>query len=281
MLLVCVGIGVGCASTARDADLDLEDWVSLFNGRDLAGWTVKIAGHDLGENFANTFRVEDGVLSVRYDGYGDFDGQFGHLFYDESFSHYRLAIEYRFVGDQQPGAPSWAFRNSGVMLHSQDPQTIPRDQDFPISVEVQFLGGPGDGERRPTANMCSPGTDIIHEGQIADRHCIDSRSDTFDGDQWVRVEAIVLGDSHIVHLVNGDTVLQYSKPHIGGGVVDGYDPAVKKDGTPLTAGFIALQSEGHSLDFRLVELLNLKGCTDLRADNFKRYYVESDPEACR
>ncbi len=271
-------LATGCAPP--DTDPDLEAWIPLFNGRDLDGWTVKIAGHDVGVNFANTFRVEDGVLSVRYDGYGDFDDQFGHLFYDQAFSHYRLRMEYRFVGDQQTGAPSWALRNSGVMLHSQDPRTIQRDQDFPIAVEMQFLGGLGDGEARPTGNMCSPGTEIVYQGQIAETHCIDSESDTYDGDQWVRVEAIVLGDSLIVHLVNGDTVLQYSKPQIGGGVVNGYDPAIKRDGAPLLEGFISLQSEGHPIDFRAVELLNLEGCTDPQAGNFKRYYVVSDPEAC-
>lgn len=273
-----VVITAGC--TPRGTDPDLEVWIPLFSGRDLDGWTVKIAGHEVDDNFANTFRVEDGVLSVRYDEYGDFDDQFGHLFYNQAFSHYRIRIEYRFVGDQQPGAPSWALRNSGVMLHSQDPNTILRDQDFPISVELQFLGGLGDGEARPTGNMCSPGTEVVYQGQIAETHCIDSESDTFDGDQWVRVEAIVLGDSLIVHLVNGDTVMQYSNPQIGGGVVNGYDPAIKEDGKPLVEGFISLQSEGHPIDFRTVDLLNLEGCTDPQARNFKRYHVVSDPDVC-
>ena len=272
-------ISFGC-DQAQSNDADREEWVSLFNGRDLEGWTVKIAGHDVGVNFANTFRVEDGLLKVVYDGYEDFNDQFGHLFYNQEFSHYKITIEYRFVGDQQTGAPEWALRNSGVMLHSQDPHTIPRDQDFPISVEMQFLGGLGNGEVRTTGNMCSPGTEVVYQEQIAERHCINSSSDTYDGDQWVRSEAIVLGDSLIVHIINGDTVLQYSKPHIGGGVVNGYDPAIKRDGMLLTEGFISLQSEGHPIDFRTVELLNLKGCTDPKASNFKSYYVAPDPDAC-
>lgn len=274
-------LSFGC-DRAQNNDPDREDWIPLFNGRDLNDWTVKISGHDVGVNFANTFRVENGVLSVRYDGYGDFDDQFGHLFYNRAFSYYKIRMEYRFVGDQQPGAPSWAIRNSGVMLHSQDPNTVTRDQDFPISVEMQFLGGLGnDGARpRPTGNMCSPGTDIVFEGSVVETHCISSTSDTYDGDQWVRAEAVVLGDSLIVHMINGDTVLQYSKPHVGGGAVNGYDPAVKQDGAPLVEGFIALQSEGHPLDFRNVVLLNLKGCMDPNAGNFKRYYVASDSSAC-
>ncbi|MDQ3536282.1 MAG: DUF1080 domain-containing protein, partial [Bacteroidota bacterium] len=88
------------------------------------------------------------------------------------------------------------------------------------------------------------------------RHCINSSSDTYEGDQWVRAELIVLGDSLITHIINGDTVLQYSQPQIGGGVVENYDPAIKVDGKLLKEGFIALQSEGQSIDFRKVEIMN-------------------------
>lgn len=230
--------------------------IELFNGRDLDGWIPKITGYDVGENFARTFRVEDGLLQVRYDGYEHFNGRFGHLFFATPFSHYRLEVEYRFVGEQVAGGPDWARRNSGVMLHAQDPSTMTRDQDFPISVEVQFLGGLGQGPR-PTGNVCTPGTDIVIDGAPAADHCIESTSPTFDGEQWVRSETIVLGDSLIVHMINGDTVLTYTKPTIGGGVVNRYDPTVKIDGTPLTSGFIALQSESHPIDFRRVRLLDL------------------------
>lgn len=245
---------LACAPANDSAD----DWITLFNGRDLEHWTVKIAGHDVGDNFADTFRVEDGLLKVRYDGYEAFDDQFGHLFYDRPFSHYRLVVEYRFVGEQQAGGPGWAARNSGVMLHAQDPHTMPPNQDFPISLEMQFLGGLDDGQARPTGNMCSPGTDVEYQGRRAEPHCINSTSDTYAGEEWVRAEALVLGDSLIVHVINGDTVMQYRHPVIGGGVVHGFDPAVKVDGTPLTRGFIALQSESHPIDFRLVELLDLR-----------------------
>jgi hypothetical protein len=198
--------------------------------------------------------VEDGLLKVRYDGYGDFDSQFGHLFYKTPYSDYHLVIEYRFVGDWARGTPEWAYRNSGVMLHSQAPATMRRDQDFPISIEVQFLGGLGNGRPRSTANMCSPGTQVTIGGTQARAHCVNSSSRTYEGDQWVRVEAIVFGDSIIKHIVEGDTVLTYTRPQIGGGNVSGHDPAVKRDGTALTSGYIALQSEGHPIDFRRVEI---------------------------
>lgn len=158
-----------CAGCAHAGD---EQWVELFNGEDLDDWIVKVRGYPAGENFADTFRVEDGLLTVSYDGYDKFDSRYGHIFYKTTFSHYRLLIEYRFVGNQAPGGQGWAWRNSGIMVHPQDPATMPPEQDFPISVEVQFLGGKGDGKSRPTANMCSPGTHIVYEGKFTRKHCI-------------------------------------------------------------------------------------------------------------
>ncbi len=280
-LLVTVAMLLaGTASAGAQAAPDRKDWVQLFNGRDLEGWDVKITGHDLNDNFGNTFRVENGLLKVRYDGYNTFDGRFGHIFYRESFSDYIVAVEYRFVGNQAPGGPGWALRNNGIMIHSQSARSMGKDQDFPISIEVQLLGGSGSGER-PTANLCTPGTHVVMDGKLFTPHCVNSRSRTYHGEQWVRVEVLVLGDSLVRHIVNGDTVLEYSKPQIGGGAVNNFDPAVKRDGTPLTEGYIALQSESHPIDFRKVEILDLVGCTDPKAANYRTYYVRSDSSRCR
>ena len=267
-------------SASAQAGPDSKDWVQLFNGRDLEGWDVKITGRDLNDNLGNTFRVEDGLLKVRYDGYAAFDDRFGHIFYRQAFSDYIVAVEYRFVGNQVSGGPDWALRNSGIMIHSQSARSMGKDQDFPISIEVQLLGGTGSGER-PTANLCTPGTHVVMGGKLFTPHCVNSRSKTYHGEQWVRVEVLVLGDSLVRHIVNGDTVLEYSKPQIGGGVVNHFDPAVKHDGMPLTQGYIALQSESHPIDFRKVEILNLVGCTDPKASNYRSYYVRSDPASCR
>ena len=245
----------GC-KTAKTTAEDSQ-WISLFNGKDINDWFVKIQHHEVGVNFGNTFRVEDSMIRVNYDQYGDFNDQFGHLYYKTPFSYYHLKLEYRFVGELQRGAPSYTLRNSGVMYHSQDPRTMPKEQDWPISIEMQFLGGLGDGKPRTTGNMCSPGTHIVYEGKLDTRHCINSSSKTYDGDQWVRAELIVLGDSLITHIINGDTVMQYSKPQIGGPVVNRYDPAIKQDGKLLSSGFIALQSEGQPVDFRRIQLKDL------------------------
>lgn len=275
-LLLCVPV------THAQNDPTREEWIPLFNGRDLQSWVPKIRQHEAGVNFGDTFKVQDGVLRVGYSQYGAaFDNRFGHLFYKDPFSYYRLRIEYRFVGDQAPGAPAWATRNSGVMVHSQDPKTMPAAQDFPISIEVQFLGGLSNGMNRTTGNMCSPGTHIVYNGKLETTHCINSTSDTFNGDQWVTAEVIVLGGTKITHVINGKNVIEYSDPQVGGGSVSGHNPAVKQDGKHLTEGYIALQSESHPIEFRRVELLNLKGCMDNKAANYKRYYVESDPAACK
>jgi hypothetical protein len=233
-------------------------WIKLFNGKDLDDWIVKVHHHDAGVNFGNTFRVEDGMIKVRYDQYGDFNDQFAHLYYKEPLSHYHLKLDYHFTGTLQKGAPSYTMLNSGVMFHSQDPRTMPKEQNWPISVEMQFLAGLGDGKPRPTGNMCSPGTEIVYNGKQYNGHCLNSTSKTYDKDEWVHAELIVLGDSSITHIINGDTVLQYSKPSIGGGVVQGYDSTIFQPGKPLTSGFIALQSEGQPIDFRNIELKKLR-----------------------
>jgi hypothetical protein len=281
-LAACVAGVLSSSPGAAQDDSAREEWIQLFNGRDLAGWTAKITRHELGDNYANTFRVEDGVLKVRYDGYEAFDNQFGLLFYRTPYSYYRLVVEYRFVGDQAKGSPgAWALRNSGVMLHSQPPRTMTRDQTFPISIEAQFLGGLSDGKPRPTLNMCSPGTEVVYQGSIYPQHCLSSTSKTYDGDQWVRAEMIVLGAGQITHRLEGKTVLEYALPQYGAGDVRNHDPAAKPDGQLIEGGYLALQSESHPIDFRRVELLNLAGCMDRKALNYKRYYVKSDPDACK
>jgi hypothetical protein len=230
-------------------------WIPLFNGKNLDGWKPKITGYPLGENYADTFRVENGVLKVAYDKYPKFDGKFGHLFYERPFSKYRLRIEYRFVGEQCPGAPSWAFRNSGVMIHGQSPESMRKDQEFPVSIEVQFLGGNGK-DKRPTGNVCTPGTNIVIRDKLITQHCTDSSAKTYHGDDWITIEAEVHGNGIIKHIVNGETVIEYEKPQF-----DDRDPDARKlikDGDKMIhEGSISLQAESHPIEFRKVEILPL------------------------
>lgn len=245
----------GSAKTA----VTTEGWEPLFNGNNLDGWTTKIHHYETGDNYGETFRAEDGMIKVRYDNYeGEYNDRFGHLYYDRPYSHFHLSLEYRFVGEVHPGAPVFVEKNSGVMYHSQDPRSMPKEQNWPISVEMQFLAGITEGEDRPTGNMCSPGTEIVYDGEIYPGHCLSSSSDTYFGEQWVKAELIVLGDSLVTHIINGEKVLEYSKPQVGGAVVEGFDPKMKRDGELLKEGFIALQSEGQPIDFRDIKIKNLK-----------------------
>ncbi|MDD8043615.1 MAG: DUF1080 domain-containing protein [Verrucomicrobiota bacterium] len=231
------------------------EWRSLFNGKDLEGWKVKIRGYDLGENFGNTFRVEDGLLTVGYDAYEKFDDRFGHIFYEKPFSHYMFRCEYRFIGDQAPGGAGWALRNSGVMLHCQPPETMTKDQSFPVSLEVQLLGGNGK-DPRPTGNICSPGTNFVQDGKLVTAHCNNSTSKTYHGDQWVSILLEVYGNDVIKVVMEDEVVFQLEKPQLDPNDGDA-KPLIKDDNLMLNGGFISLQSESHPVQFRKIEILEL------------------------
>ncbi|MEY4538278.1 MAG: hypothetical protein RLZZ306_35 [Bacteroidota bacterium] len=272
---------------------ETKDWTPIFNGKDLSGWDIKISGQPLNDNYKNTFRVEDGMMRIMYDQYQNFEDKYGHIYFKKPYSYYIVRFKYRFQGNQTPGGASWNVRNSGIMLHSQSAQSMTYEQTFPMSLEMQLLGGLGKGERH-TGNLCSPGTQVYMKGSLRPAHCIDSDSKTYDGDQWVDAEAIVLGDSVVHHVINGDTVLTYNKTQIGGGFVDDrqgwgiakMDDATietwkKKDGMPLKSGYIAMQAESHPIDFKNIEVLNLEGCTDPKALNYKSYFIKSNKSVCR
>ena len=218
-------------------------WRPLFNGKDLTGWDIKIRGFELNDNHKNTVRVEDGILKISYDEYGKFDNKFGHIFYEEPFSHYKLRVEYRFTGEQIQGGPGWAYRNNGIMFHSQSAESMLLNQDFPVSLEAQLLGGDGSADRS-NLNVCTPGTHIVIDGELRTEHCISSNSKTFHGDQWVTVELHVFGDSIVHHIIDNDTVLTYSRPQLD-------------NGEPLKKGYVALQAESHPTEFRKIEILDL------------------------
>tara|TARA_R110002095_G_scaffold138534_1_gene120248 strand:+ start:210122 stop:210922 length:801 start_codon:yes stop_codon:yes gene_type:complete len=231
-------------------------WIPLFNGKNLDGWTVKIRGYDVNENFGNTFRVEDGLLKVGYDQYDEFAEKFGHLFYKDPFSHYIIRVEYRFTGEQSKGGPGWAFRNSGIMVHGQTPESMTKDQKFPVSIEVQLLGGKGTG-KRATANLCTPGTHVVMDGKLFKPHCINSSSKTYHGDQWVTAEVEVRGNKIIKHIIDGETVLSYSKPQLDEQDADAQKLIEKGAPIMLDKGTISLQSESHPIEFRKVEIMKL------------------------
>lgn len=249
--IVIVALGLALCSLNGIAQ-ESSEWIQLFNGKDLTGWIPKIKGYPAGENFGNTFRVEDGVIKVSYHQYDKFDNRFGHLFYEQAYGNYIFRVEYRFVGEQIEGGPGWAYRNSGIMVHGQTPESMGLDQDFPVSIEVQLLGGNGKDERT-TGNLCTPGTNVVMNDELITRHCTNSGSKTYHGDQWVTAEVEVHGNEIIKHFINGDLVLDYTKPQL-----DPRDEDAKKlikDGElMLCSGTISLQSESHPVEFRKIEL---------------------------
>lgn len=212
-------------------------------------------GYDAGENFGNTFRVEDGMLKVRYDAYDTFNDRFAHLFYKDTFSHYRVRFEYRIVGEQCPGGPAWGYKNTGILIHGQSPETMDKDQDFPVSIEVQLLGGDAQGER-PTGNVCTPGTHIVLNNELILDHCTSSSAKTYRCDEWVKVEIEVHGNSLIRHIINGDTVMTYTQPQLDTREA-GFEKLRALNGgkVMLSEGTICLQSESHPCDFRKVEVM--------------------------
>ncbi|MGM5469471.1 3-keto-disaccharide hydrolase [Flavobacteriaceae bacterium LMO-SS05] len=290
--LVLMVLVLGCKNPNKQANIENEEWIPLFNGKDLNDWDIKIAGHDVGVNYNNTFQVEDSMIRVNYDAYENFENAFGHLYYKQPFSYYKIRLEYRFIGEQVAGGASWATKNSGIMLHSQSVLSNSLGQFFPVSIEFQFLGGLQEGVDRPTGNLCTPGTTAEMNGITLTNHCTNSNSDTYYDEQWVSVEAIVLGGESITHIVNKDTVLVYQHPKIGGGLINGAEGEwesngiankeawLAKEGEPLTEGFLALQAESHPIDFKNIELLNLCGCLDKKAKNYKAYYVKADNSKC-
>lgn len=234
-------------------------WVSLFNGKDLTGWTPKITRFPCGENALDTFRVEDGILKVSYDKYETFDKRYGHLYSNIPYSHYRLRMEYRFTGKMMSDAPSYVNLNSGVMIHSQSPQSMGLDQAFPVSLEFQFLADEGKGERQ-TGNVCTPGTNLEIDGELVTQHIVKSTAPTFPAGEWVQIEIEVRGNEEVIHRVNGKDVLRYQRPQLDPeGRVESAEALIKA-GAPkqLSFGYIALQAEGQPVWFRKIELKSLE-----------------------
>jgi enterochelin esterase family protein len=229
-------------------------WIKIFNGKDLNGWIPKVTGYKTGENPLNGIHVENGILKFDYSNFDKFDGRFSHLFYKEKLSSYILRVEYRFVGEMLPDAPSYCYRNSGVMIHSQSAESMDIKQNWPVSLEAQLLGSTSTRNQK-TANICTPGTTVSYKGSQSSQHCINSTSKNYYDGEWVTLDIIVHGGKDIYHVIEGDTVLAYSNPLVGGYLLpEGYPIP---EGTLLEEGYIALQGEGQPIEFRKVDIMIL------------------------
>lgn len=219
-------------------EIENKEWTSLFNGKNLDGWIVKIARSELGQNPGNMFRVADECLTVSYDDLeGPFNNQFGHIHTENAYTNFRFRCEYRFIGEQVANAPKWAFANSGIMLNCPHPSTMDVNQNFPNSAECQLLG-----VNRTTGSLFTPGSKVTYEGADMAKS-VKSKLPSLPLDEWVKAEAVVK-DGTIQHWINGELIMEYSNPRL-------------LDGTPMTGGHIALQSESHPCQFRNIEILVL------------------------
>lgn len=244
--------------SAAPAAAETGKWKRIFDGKSLNGWTPKFTGRPVGENYLNTFIVRNGAIAVSYARYDKFAGHFGHLAFKRPVSAFRVRFDYRFVGKTLPDVEDWQHSNSGIMLLAQSPQSMTLNQQFPVSLEMQLLGA-NRPEPSPSGNLCTPGTHVVMKGKLETTHCINSTSPILANGRWVRAEAEVTRDGKVTHFINGKAVMQYSEPQ--------YDPT-DKDAQPLIAasggqlsvreGYLYLQSEGHPIEFRNIELMELE-----------------------
>ena len=243
-----------CAATPSEA---AKKWRPIFDGRSLSGWVPKITGQPLGQDPRRTFSVKNKAIRVSYDKYQSFGGQFGHLVYQRPVGAFRLRFQYRFYGNYLPDVEAWQHSNSGLMFHGQSPGSMTLDQKFPVSLELQLLGADGP-EARPTGNLCTPGTIVTMAGRQVTEHCTSSESPTFPNGEWVNVEVEAHKDGQVTHRINGKAVLQYGDPELDPQDADA-KPLIAHAGGQLAVrgGYLSLQSEGHPVEFRRIELMQL------------------------
>lgn len=252
-------VGVCLAACATSTGPSGPDWRSLFDGKTLDGWTPKIRGFPLGENYLDTYSVRDGLLTVSYDKYDKFGERYGHLFYKTPFKAYKFRLEYRFIGKTPSDTPGWAIANNGVMIYSQDPKTMAVGDSFPVSVEAQILG-PAEGQKRTNGNVCSPGTNIILNGVLNTTHCNNSTVPAAPNGEWVKFEVDVSLTGEVVEFQNGVETIRFSGVQLDPtGNMANSKPLIEAAGGKLAldGGYICLQSEGAPIQFRNIEIMEL------------------------
>jgi hypothetical protein len=258
---IIAAFACGCAATVATTEHQqpARKWQPLFDGRTLNGWTPKVVGYPAGEDPLQTFRVKDGVIYVSYDKYGGkMDGRWAHLFYKEPFKAFHLSLDYRFVGEEMlPLRPTPV--NSGVMFDSQSPESMALGQGYPIAVEGQLLGAYPAGPPRFNGSFCTMGTKIF--GQDKDLgHCVASSVAPASMGTWVHYELEVTADGHASESIDGKSTVSVDRVEL--------DPSFTRfpiknlieaanGRLQLNGGYIALQSEGHPIEFRNIRIMPL------------------------
>ena len=249
LLVLSLAAASFSACSAHAAEPTVGKWIDIFNGKDLDGWTPKITGHALDENYADTFQVRDGLLTVSYDKYEKFDNKFGHLFYQHAFS-LPHPPQYRFTASRPSAAPA-GFRNSGIRVHCQDPATMTKDQNFLFRSRSNSSAATAVTNAPPAP--CTPGTRRQEWQARYQFHCINSTSDTFHGDQWVTAESKSAAAKSSD--ISSTARLFLNTPARSLTRAMAMPRAADNAGTMLSKGWISLQAESHPVQFR-----NIKSC---------------------
>jgi len=197
---------------------------SLFNGKDLSGWSMDIPAHDKKPELPKSFIVRDGMLV-------SLGKPFGHLLTDKEYENYRLIAEYRFAG--KPG-------NCGILVHASKLRNLYKM--YPKSIEVQMnhthagdfwcivedIKVPDMIKRRGAKEKWG-----ITEGKARRILNLTDGSEKPVG-EWNRMKIECLGDEVKVW-VNGNLVNH------------GYSCTAKK-------GKLSIQAEGSEVEFRRLDL---------------------------
>lgn len=264
-------------------------WVSMLNGTNLDGWTPYFSGPKLRNHLVNpdsTFKITpEGWLYA--DIHLSYDStRVGHLFYTKrKLSYYMVRGVYRFTNKVL--GPGWTgadnIQNNGFMIHCAAPAE--QTKDFPPSVEVQLVGTANTFFNRDlvsqgwkygtSMNLCANGITANLKGRDESSNCHhadypaawkNTEIPWEDKDGWSDATVRVLADSLFQHFIHGSKVHEYTR--------------IRRDGQPLKEGYIAVQAEGSSTQFKSLEILDLVGCMEVGKPAYRSYFVKNDPQAC-
>jgi hypothetical protein len=217
----------------------------LFNGRDLSGWCVALEGRRPGEDPNGVFRVSDGVMRVSGE-------ETGGIVSEKSYRDYVLRVEYRWVG-KSVGSRLGMAADTGVLYHSQG-EMFAWNGLWMRSFECNILRG-RTGDFIIVSDKGAPvryaatveGRVVADEANISNWFRLGSWANTEDTPdvfperrygEWNRLE-IVCDGSRVEHWLND--VLVFEAENL----------------TP-SQGRIQIQSEGHPVEFRRIDLKALR-----------------------
>ncbi len=226
---VLAGLILGCCLLASCSTTPNAEFISLFNGTDLTGWTPATENPD-------SFSVENGTLIVK--------GGRSHLFYtgnvnEGSFKNFELKLQAK----PFPGA------NSGVYIHTQYQDTGWPNNGYECQVNSTHKDSKKTGSLYAVVNIL-----VLKPGEKEPKVGVNIKHDaapSTDG-EWFDYHITVIGDKITIR-VNGETLVDYIEPEGGSG-------HPKFTGRKLSEGTFALQahdpkSEVHYRNIR-VKVLN-------------------------